>query len=170
MLKLKIFESFMNKAYLLTGSNLGDREQFLATARSFINEQCGTIVTASSLYETAAWGKTDQPSFLNQALELETSLNARQLIRRVLKIEKTMGRIRKEKYGPRLIDIDILLFNNEKHNYQFLKIPHPEMQNRRFALLPLAEIAADIIHPVLNKNIHELLKECKDELPVKKYS
>jgi 2-amino-4-hydroxy-6-hydroxymethyldihydropteridine diphosphokinase len=160
----------MNKAYLLTGSNLGDREQYLATARSLINEQCGTIVMASSLYETAAWGKTDQPSFLNQALELETSLNARQLIRLILKIEKIMGRIRDEKYGPRLIDIDILLFNNEKHNYQFLKIPHPEMQNRRFALLPLAEIAAGIIHPVLNKTINELLKECKDELPVKKYS
>ena len=160
----------MNKAYLLTGSNLGDREQYLATARSLINEQCGTIVTASSLYETAAWGKTDQPSFLNQALKLETSLNARQLIRRILKAEKIMGRIRDEKYGPRLIDIDILLFNNEKQNYQFLKIPHPEMPNRRFALLPLAEIAPGIIHPVLNKTINELLKECKDELPVKKYS
>ena len=160
----------MNKAYLLTGSNLGDREEYLATARSFINEQCGTIVTASSLYETAAWGKTDQPSFLNQALELETALNAKQLIRRILKIEKMMGRIRDEKYGPRLIDIDILLFNNEKHNYEFLKVPHPEMQNRRFALLPLAEIAPRIIHPVLNKPITELLKECKDELPVKKYS
>jgi len=160
----------MNKAYLLTGSNLGDRELYLATARTLINEQCGVIVTASSLYETAAWGKTDQPSFLNQALELETALNARQLIRRILKTEKIMGRIRNEKYGPRLIDIDILLFNNEKHNYQFLKVPHPEMQNRRFALLPLAEIAPGIIHPVLNKTIHELLQECKDELPVKKYS
>lgn len=81
-----------------------------------------------------------------------------------------MGRIREEKYGPRLIDIDILLFNNEKHNYQFLKLPHPEMQNRRFALLPLAEIAPGIIHPVLHKTIAELLDECKDELEVRKYS
>ena len=160
----------MNKAYLLTGGNLGDREQYLAKARSLINEQCGTIVTASSLYETAAWGKTDQPSFLNQALELDTALNAKQLIRRILKVEKMMGRTRDEKYGPRFIDIDILLFNNEKHNHPFLKIPHPEMQNRRFALLPLAEIAPRIIHPVLNKTIAELLKECTDELPVKKYS
>ena len=160
----------MNKAYLLTGSNLGDREQYLVKARLLIEEHCGKIMKASSLYETAAWGKTDQPSFLNQALELDTSLNAKQLIRRILKVEKIMGRIRDEKYGPRLIDIDILLFNNEKHNYQFLKLPHPEMQNRRFALLPLAEIAAGIIHPVLNKTIHELLKECTDELPVKKYS
>ena len=159
----------MNRAYFLTGGNLGDREQYLATARSLINEQCGTIVTASSLYETAAWGKTDQPSFLNQALELDTNLNAKQLIRRILKIEKMMGRTRDEKYGPRLIDIDMLLFNNEKHNYHFLKIPHPEMQNRRFALLPLAEIAPEIVHPVLNKTITQLLKECSDKLDVKKF-
>jgi 2-amino-4-hydroxy-6-hydroxymethyldihydropteridine diphosphokinase len=160
----------MNKAYLLTGGNLGNRPQNLATAMEFINEQCGTIISASSLYQTAAWGNTDQPAFLNQALEIATSLNARQLIRRILKIEKLMGRIRKEKYGPRIIDIDILLFNNERHNYQFLKLPHPEMQNRRFALLPLAEIAPDTIHPVFNKTIKDLLKECKDELEVKKYS
>jgi len=160
----------MNKAYLLTGGNLGNREENLATARELINGHCGNIIKASSLYETAAWGKTDQPSFLNQALEVDTPLNSRQLIRWILKAEKMMGRVRDEKYGPRLIDIDILLFNNEKHNYQFLKLPHPEMQNRRFALLPLAEIAPDIIHPVLNKTIHELLKECTDELPVKKYS
>ena len=156
----------MNKAYLLTGGNLGDRQQYLATARQFINQQCGTIAVASSLYETEAWGNTDQPAFLNQAIEISTTLTARQLIRRVLKIEKQMGRVREEKYGSRLIDIDILLFNNEKHNYPFLKLPHPEMQNRRFALLPLAEIAPDIIHPVMNKTVTELLKECKDELQV----
>lgn len=160
----------MNKAYLLIGGNLGDRQQNLATAREYINEQGGSIITISSLYETAAWGNTDQPAFLNQAVEISTLLNARQLIRRILKIEKLMGRVRKEKYGPRLIDIDILLFNTERHNYQFLKLPHPEMQNRRFALLPLAEIAPGILHPVLNKTITELLEECKDELEVKKYS
>ena len=160
---------FMNKAYLLTGSNLGDREQNLFTARRLINENCGAIVAVSSIYETAAWGKTDQPSFLNQALELETTLKARQLIRRILKVEKMMGRVRKEKYGPRLIDIDILLFNNEKHNYQFLKLPHPELPNRRFALLPLSEIAAGIIHPVLKKTIVQLLAECPDQLDVKKF-
>jgi 2-amino-4-hydroxy-6-hydroxymethyldihydropteridine diphosphokinase len=158
----------MNKAYLLTGGNIGNREKQLATARELIRQQCGRISNTSSLYETAAWGKTDQAAFLNQTLELETALNARQLMRHLLKIEKQMGRLRKEKYGPRIIDIDILLFNMEKYNYSFLKLPHPEMQNRRFALLPLAEIAPDAIHPVFNKTIGQLLKECTDELPVKK--
>lgn len=160
----------MNKAFLLTGANLGDRQQNLASAREFIMKECGVIISTSSIYETAAWGKTDQPAFLNQALEVDTLLNAQQLIRRVLKVEKLMGRIREEKYGPRVIDIDILLFNNEKHHYHFLKLPHPEMQNRRFALLPLAEIAPGTIHPVLKKTIKELLEECTDELTVKKYS
>ena len=158
----------MNIAYLLTGGNMGDREENLAKASALLQSQCGTIIAASSLYETAAWGNTDQPAFLNQALGLQTELNARQLIRRILKIEKSLGRIREEKYGPRIIDIDILLFNQEKHNYHFLKLPHPEMQNRRFALLPLSEIAANVIHPVFNKTVAMLLKECKDELPVTK--
>ena len=158
----------MNHAYLLTGGNLGNRKQYLAMAGVLINQHCGSIIKTSSLYETAAWGKTDQPAFLNQALEVYTSLNAKQLMRCILKVEKMMGRIRREKYGPRLIDIDILLFNNEKHNYSFLKLPHPEMQNRRFALLPLTEIAPGIIHPVFNKTITDLLNECEDKLEVKK--
>ncbi len=158
----------MNKAYLLTGSNLGNRQQYLAKAREYINGQCGNIIASSLLYETAPWGNTDQPAFINQALEIDTPLQARPLIRKILKIEKLMGRIRKEKYGPRLIDIDILLFNNETHNYSLLKLPHPEMQNRRFALLPLSEIGSGILHPVFNKTIAELLEECKDELAVKK--
>ena len=160
----------MNKSYLLTGSNLGNRKKNLSLARYLLKEHGIFVINSSSIYETAPWGKSDQPAFLNQALEADTNLNARQLIRRILKVEKIMGRIREEKYGPRLIDIDILLFNNEKHDYQFLKLPHPEMQNRRFALLPLSEIAPGIIHPVLNKTISKLLNECTDELPVKKYS
>ena len=160
----------MNKAYLLTGGNLGNREENLMTAIELIKKQCGFVAGTSALYETAAWGKKDQPPFLNQAVELHTGLNARQLIRKLLKIEKQMGRIREEKYGPRLIDIDILLFNDEIHHYRLLQLPHPEMQNRRFALLPLAEIAPNTLHPVFNKTITELLNECNDELPVKKYS
>lgn len=158
----------MNKAYLLTGGNMGDREENLRQALQLIGTHCGTIRTVSLLYETAAWGNTDQPAFLNQAIELDTALNARQLMRKVLKLEKMMGRIREEKYGPRIIDIDILLFNNEKHNYHFLKLPHPEMQNRRFVLVPLAEIAPQMVHPVLHKTIAELLADCPDQLEVKK--
>jgi 2-amino-4-hydroxy-6-hydroxymethyldihydropteridine diphosphokinase len=160
----------MNISYLLTGGNIGEREQYLATARQRIEAVCGKIIKASSLYETAAWGKTDQAAFLNQSLKIETPLNAKQLIRSILEVEKEMGRARKEKYGPRVIDIDILLFNDEIHTEPTLTIPHPEMQNRRFALAPLAEIAPGIIHPVLKKSIAQLLENCPDTLPVKKYS
>lgn len=158
----------MNKAYLLTGGNIGNRKAFLLQARELLLQYCGKITAASSFYETAAWGNTDQSAFLNQALEISTTLNARQLIRKILKIEKLMGRIRKEKYGPRIIDIDILLFNAEVQDIPFLKVPHPEMQNRKFALLPLAEIAPALIHPVLKKSILELLNDCSDTLEVKK--
>ena len=158
----------MSTAYLLIGGNLGNRKENLLTAISLINDQCGSLTRSSAIYETEAWGKTDQPSFLNQALEISTSLNARQLIRKVLKIEKEMGRIREEKLGPRIIDIDIILFENEIHDLRFLKIPHPEMQNRRFVLVPLAEIDPTLQHPVFKKTIAELLEECPDNLEVSK--
>jgi len=158
----------MRTAYLLIGGNLGNRKENLSKAVSLINEQCGPLTGSSSIYETEAWGNTDQPSFLNQALEISTSLTARLLMRRVLRIEEEMGRIRKEKLGPRIIDIDILLFENEIHDLRFLKIPHPEMQNRRFVLVPLAEINSNLQHPVLKKTIAELLEECPDNLEVKK--
>jgi 2-amino-4-hydroxy-6-hydroxymethyldihydropteridine diphosphokinase len=158
----------MNTAFLLIGGNLGNREKNFETAKALIEQHCGVILNSSSLYETAAWGKTDQPSFLNQALEIETKLNAKRLMKRILKLEKMMGRERKEKYGPRIIDIDILLFNEEQYDYPFLKIPQPEMQNRRFALTPLDEIAPDLRHPVFKKSISQLLKECPDQSGVKK--
>ena len=158
----------MRTAHLLIGGNLGNRKENLSKAVSLINEQCGSLTRSSSIYETEAWGNTDQPSFLNQALEISTSLTARQLMRKVLKIEEEMGRVRKEKLGPRIIDIDILLFENEIHDLRFLKVPHPEMQNRRFVLIPLAEINSNLQHPVLKKTIAELLEECPDNLEVKK--
>ena len=147
---------------------MGNRKETLQKALTLIEQYCGNIISLSSVYETAAWGKRDQPSFFNQAIEIQTDLQPRQLLRQILKIETRIGRIREEKYGPRIIDIDILLYNNEVHNYPLLKIPHPEMPNRRFVLVPMAEIAPEFIHPVLKKTMAELLAICPDKLEVSK--
>jgi 2-amino-4-hydroxy-6-hydroxymethyldihydropteridine diphosphokinase len=156
----------MNKAYLLTGGNMGNREKNLAKAKTLIAEQVGKVTRASALYETAAWGKTDQPSFYNQALEVETALPPKELLKLLLDIEKKLGRQRDEKYGPRTIDIDILLYGDQICNDPQLRIPHPELQNRRFALTPLAEIGPGLVHPVFKKSITELLAICTDKLEV----
>jgi 2-amino-4-hydroxy-6-hydroxymethyldihydropteridine diphosphokinase len=156
----------MNNVYLLIGGNLGNREGALAKACVLIGVQCGELINISSLYETEAWGKNDQPSFLNQALEIKTWLKPLQLMQQILNIEKQIGRIRQEKYGPRSIDIDILFFNDEIHKYPSLTVPHPEIQNRRFVLAPMNEIAPSLVHPVLKKTIAELLVDCPDHLPV----
>jgi 2-amino-4-hydroxy-6-hydroxymethyldihydropteridine diphosphokinase len=156
----------MNKAYLLTGGNTGDRYSYLQQAAEMIQANCGKIEKRSSFFETAAWGKTDQPPFLNQALLLRTSLTPPELMTRLLGIEERMGRKRMEKYGPRIIDIDILLYNKEVIKSTLVTIPHPELAGRRFALSALAEIAPRYMHPVLKKNIARLLKECPDTLPV----
>jgi 2-amino-4-hydroxy-6-hydroxymethyldihydropteridine diphosphokinase len=158
----------MNYAYLLTGANLGKREEQLAFAANLLRERCGTIIDRSSLYETAPWGKTDQPNFLNQALVIETDLSARETLNLILSIENLMGRDRTEKNGPRIIDVDILFFNHQIIREPGLVIPHPEMANRRFVLEPLNEIAPAFIHPVSYKPVSQLLMECGDLLPVKK--
>ena len=160
----------MKRCYLLLGGNLGNREDNLLRAAKMIENGCGEIVRSSSIYETEPWGKGDQPPFLNQAIEIETFLRPMDLMKRILAIERSMGRERKEKYGPRIIDIDILLFGDEQYDDPFLKIPHPEMQNRRFVLVPLSEIAGDALHPILKKKVSRLLEECPDKLHVRKTS
>lgn len=158
----------MNKAYLLIGGNMGDRKKQLKKAVVKIEKVCGKIALLSHFYETAAWGKTDQPSFYNQALVVDTTLPALELLDAILHIETSMGRRRVEKFGPRVIDIDILLFNDAHIHYPSLEVPHPELGNRRFALEPLNEIAPDVVHPLLKKTISRLLKECADTLEVRK--
>jgi len=158
----------MHTAYLLTGSNLGDRFSYLHQASYLIQQHCGTIQAASSFYQTAAWGLTDQPDFYNQALALQTSLQPELLMQTLLNIELAMGRKREIKMGPRIIDIDILLLDEEVINTGLLTVPHPFLAERRFALLPLAEIAPVAIHPVLHKTVLQLLNNCPDTLSVNK--
>ena len=159
----------MNVSYILTGSNLGNRPEYLQNSKKAIAETAGTIVSSSSIYETAAWGLEDQPSFLNQALEIHTVLSARELLDHLLKIEKDLGRMREEKYGPRLIDIDILFFNKDVIEQKGLTIPHPQLHKRRFALQCLNSIAPMFVHPVFSKTIETLLTECADPLDVHKF-
>lgn len=156
----------MNNVYLLTGGNLGDRAANLQQAANLIEQSAGTLVTFSSIYETAAWGIIDQPSFLNQVLLLQTDYKPHDLLKKLLFIEEQMGRKRSVKFGPRIIDIDILFYNNQIIKSENLMIPHPEIQNRRFVLASLNEIASDFIHPIFNKTIRELLNVCNDPLQV----
>lgn len=158
----------MPKAYLLIGSNLGDRTSYLEKASSYIQQQCGQIVKQSSYYETAPWGYLDQPAFLNQALCLETALPSSELMNTLLNIEETMGRVRILKLGPRIIDLDILLVDQQIADTPLLQLPHPAMHLRRFALIPMVEIAPLLKHPRLNKTMTQLLEECSDNADVQK--
>lgn len=158
----------MNTAYLLTGGNMGNRLNHLRQAAEWIQQKCGKILAQSSIYETEAWGKTDQPAFLNQALQVETDLSPDALMQALLDIETVMGRTRTIKMGPRIIDLDILLIDDLLQTSALLTIPHPALTLRKFALLPLAEIAPGLMHPLEKKSIVELLEICPDTLNVQK--
>jgi 2-amino-4-hydroxy-6-hydroxymethyldihydropteridine diphosphokinase len=158
----------MNQAYLLTGGNEGDREINLSEAIKLIQMDTGEILRQSSLYETVAWGMKRQQDFLNQALLVETKLDAPAFLEILLRIEKKMGRVRLEKYGPRIIDIDIIFFNSDIIKADGLTIPHPHMHERRFVLEPMNEIAPAYLHPVFHKTVQTLLAECPDHSGVKK--
>jgi 2-amino-4-hydroxy-6-hydroxymethyldihydropteridine diphosphokinase len=157
-----------NIVYILLGSNQGNSQQNLANACNLIKERIGLIQTKSSIYRTAAWGNTEQKPFLNQVLLVQTELKPLDCLNTLLQIETEMGRIRKEKWEPRVIDLDILFYNSETIEADNLIIPHPFIAQRRFTLIPLAEISPNLFHPKLKQSILELLETCEDSLNVEK--
>lgn len=159
----------LHTAVLHLGSNLGDRRQHLAEARRLLQLRCGNIIRSSALYETAPWGPADQPDYLNQALVLETLLSSDLLLLEIQKIENEEGRERTIHWGPRTLDIDILFFNRDTINQPNLSIPHPRISERRFVLVPLAEILPDFRHPQSGESMKALLDKCRDTGEVKPY-
>lgn len=146
----------LKTVYLLLGSNLGNRKEILDKALELIEQNVGKIILQSKHYETKPWGLIDQPNFLNLAIAIHTHLSPQEILEQTQSIENQLGRVRKGKWGARLIDIDLMFYENHIIDEPNLKIPHPLMQERDFALTPLAEIAPDLIHPILRKTILEL--------------
>ena len=157
----------MIKLYILLGGNLGDKQKVFSEVRARLNQQVGTITNQSVLYETEPWGFESDDIFWNQVLEISTELSPEKVLKQTQQIEHEMGRIRKaNQYDSRIIDIDILFYGDQIIQTENLVVPHPRIQERKFALVPLSEIASELIHPVLQKNISQLLEECTDSLKV----
>lgn len=156
----------MNNIYLLLGSNLGDSKQHLQNAIAHIAHEVGVILKISSVYKTAAWGNTQQPDFLNQVLLVSSPLSPQETLRKILTIETTLGRVRDIKWEARVIDIDILFYNDACINETNLIVPHPYLHQRNFTLIPLSEIAPDFYHPVLKKTVAALCEMYSDNLQV----
>ncbi len=155
----------MKQLFLLIGSNLGDRKKYLTSAQNLIDYRIATIEQCSKIYETAPWGNTEQPHFLNQVLSLKSNLHPEELLSVCKQIEKTVGREASERWGPRIIDIDILLYGGMVYQSPTLQIPHPMMQDRMFTMVPLAELAPAYIHPVFGENMLALKDKCTDLMP-----
>ena len=155
-----------NTVILITGGNLGDKLQNLKKAGQLIGERIGEVERSSGIYETEAWGVTDQPVFYNQVHVVKTVLSPAEVLRRILKIEEEMGRKRTVKNAARIIDIDILFYDEQIVNEEKLVIPHPQISNRRFVLLPLQELVPQMIHPVYKMSVEQLLFQTEDQLKV----
>lgn len=159
----------MHTLVLSTGSNLGDRQENLASAKELITERLGKILKVSHLYESVSWGYQSKNLYYNQCLLIETGLGTDQCLRHILEIEEILGRKRSGKgYADRIIDIDIIYYDNLVLDSNRLKIPHPKLAERKFVLVPLAEILPEFEHPELYLNSLELLRQCSDLQDVKR--
>ncbi len=150
------------RLFLLLGGNLGNRRETLDRAKTLLASSVGRLVGESKLYETAPWGVTDQPPYLNQVLEFQTPLPPDEVLNHTQRIELALGRARLERWGARLIDIDLLYYDDLILQTNRLTLPHPRLHERRFALVPLCDVAPDFVHPILQKTNAQLLAECGD--------
>ncbi len=171
MLAIPIFERpfFMNTIYIQLGSNMGERNLYIKESLLQIEKIIGTIIYESKTYESSPWGVTEQRNFLNKVISVKSDFSAKDLLKSLQKIEDKLGRTRTEKWGERTIDLDILFYNAEIINTKELTIPHPHIQDRKFVLIPFAEMNGKFIHPTLKKDIFALLKNCKDTVKVSVY-
>ena len=160
----------MNIVYLQLGSNLGDRELLLQNAIVSIEEIIGEVVKKSKVYESTPWRVEGQENYLNQILKVKTKLQAEDVLVRILEIEKNLGRLKLEKWGERLIDIDIIFYNDSIIETAELCVPHKHMHERMFVLTPLHDLAPEVVHPKYNKTVDELLQICTDAELVKEYA
>ncbi len=159
----------MARLFLLLGGNLGDKAQIFKSAEESLAKELGPVVQRSAIYETEPWGFECEDLFWNQVLVIETSLNPEEVLLHTKSIELQLGRVRKaDRYTSRLIDIDLLFYDDLVMNEEKLVLPHPRMIDRRFVLIPLLEVAPDFVHPVFQKDIQALLDECSDKLEVKR--
>jgi 2-amino-4-hydroxy-6-hydroxymethyldihydropteridine diphosphokinase len=160
----------MHDVYLILGSNLGDRLKNLQIATELISKDIGKIINRSSVYETEPWGFNHRQNFLNQVLKIITNLKPQEILEVIIKIEKLSGRKRNnDRYTARVIDIDILFYNNKIIKSDKLIIPHPRIQERMFVLVPMAELQPDLIHPELMLSISQLKNKCRDTKWVREY-
>jgi len=157
-----------NKVVLSLGGNVGEVKQVFELAIGLIQAKIGKLILSSSLYSTKAWGVENQPDFLNQVIILESTLSPFEVLDSCLEIELELGRVRKEKWHERVIDIDVLFFNSELINSTNLILPHPYIHERNFILFPLVEIMPNYVHPKLKGTLFELKNNCKDKLAVVK--
>jgi 2-amino-4-hydroxy-6-hydroxymethyldihydropteridine diphosphokinase len=163
--------AMMEQAYVLFGSNMGDKDAIFAQACLLINNRCGCVVRVSAAYESEPWGFKAEEWFLNRVIVVETELAPDELLRQLLDIERELGRIRHPEvkgYTSRTADLDLLYYGSRIIHTDTLTVPHPRLHLRKFALVPLCEVAPTLVHPVFEMSQEELLQHCPDDSVVRK--